>query len=410
MFRSTARSGLRAVLIGAAVLGAVTTLTPAQASPPTVGSPAFGGFCDNSNAAISGTGATFAANAVNTVFIPAYNATCGKGGVTYSSTGSGAGQAAAVTHNASFAWGGSDDPLDAQQWATGTGDLGSATAPNPQGRVSPLHHIPVALGAVTVSYNLGSCGIGREAITLRSPQVALIYAGAITKWNDPVLSALNPGLATCNKAIKLVARSDVSGTTFVFKDYLSKRNPAYRAYTSPDRNTLWPAQELGTATVLRGKGNGGVASVVASTDGAIGYVDYSTARNAGLAWALVDGPHGTGVSPATAGGQLNCDLAAVGAPTPPSTLSPSWDQVSITDTPNPLAYPVCSFTYALVYNNLKTAFNGALTQGQANTLVDFLGIAVDDQGQAGLPAAGYGKLPLPVQAIAKAGLATIAYV
>lgn len=410
MLNAFTRRGLRVVLAGAVLAGTAASYTAAQAAPPSVGSPAFGAFCDNSNAAIAGTGASFAANAVNNVFIPTYNAACGKGGVSYSSTGSGAGQAASISHNASFAWGGTDDPLDAQQHATGTSDLGSATAPNPQGRVSPLHHIPIALGAVTVSYNLGSCGVGREGITLRSPQIALMYAGAITRWNDPALTALNPALAACSKAVRLVARSDVSGTTFAFKDYLSKRNPAYKAYTTPDRNTLWPAQELGTAPVLRGKGNGGVASVVATTDGAIGYVDYSTARSAGLAWALVDGPHGLGVSPSAADGRANCDLSAVGAVTPPSTLSSGWDQVSITDSPNPLGYPVCTFTYALVYNNLKTAYAGAMSEGQANTLVDFLGLAVDDQGQAGLPAGGYAKLPVNIQAIAKAGLASIAFV
>jgi hypothetical protein len=127
---------------------------------------------------------------------------------------------------------------------------------------------------------------------------------------------------------------------------------------------------------------------------------------AGLAWAKVDGPHGLFNSP-RAGAAANCDLAALGATHPPSTLSPGWEAVSITDSPNPLSYSVCTFTYGLVYNNVRFAGVVATTQ-QAQTLVDYLGVAVDDLAQAKLPGAGYARLPVNLQAIAKAGLASIA--
>ncbi|MGQ0432293.1 MAG: substrate-binding domain-containing protein [Microthrixaceae bacterium] len=391
-----------------AAAGMVTGVLPTAMAAPQPGSPLIAGaFCDGSGAPISGTGASFAANAHALAFMPAYAAACGSGAgkVAYSATGSGAGKTAARTHDANFAFAGTDEPLDASELAVDTADSDQGRA-----RVSPLHHIPIALGAITVSYNLGSCGIGQTALNLRSPQIAKIYEGVITRWNDPLLTLENPALGGCNKGIKVAARSDVSGTTFAFKDYLGKRNPEFNLWKTNDLNTAWPGQDLGLITILRGKGNGGVAAVVKATDGAIGYVDLSTAEANGLTYAKTDGASGVLNSPkAAAGNAANCDQAAVGTPTPASTLSPGWDAVSITDTPNPLAYAVCTFTYALVYNNLKTAFAGGVSAGQARTLVDYLGVALDDAGQSRLPAAGYARLPVNLQTIAKAGLASVGY-
>lgn len=401
------KTRIAAVLVIFLAAGGLGALAPsAQAEPGTPGSPLVGPYC-SAGSSIAGTGATFANNAHQVVFIPTYNQRCGKGSVSYSSTGSGAGKAAAINHTHAF--GMSDEPLSFDEQLLGTADLGNnPTNPNPRGRVSPLHHIPLALGAVTVSYNLSTCGIGQEQLNLRSPQVAAMYTGLITRWNDPLLTAENPKLATCNKQIRPAARSDGSGTTYAFKDYLSKRNPLFNVYKANDLNTAWPAEDLGTNHILRGKGNSGVAAVVKSTDGAVGYVELSTAQGAGLTWAKVDGASGVFNSPSN-GKAANCDLAALGATHPPSSLSPGWEAVSITDTPNPVAYAICTFTYALVYNNLRTAFGGSMSQAQAQTLVDYLAVGVDDAAQNKLPDAGYAKLPPNMQAIALAGLASIAY-
>jgi ABC-type phosphate transport system substrate-binding protein len=340
------------------------------------------------------------------VFIPAYAAACGKGQVSYESQGSGAGKRAHIDRLTAF--GMSDEPLSTDEMLRGILDIGSDTAnPNPQGRVSPMHHIPLALGAITVSYNLGSCGIGHEALKLRSPQVAAIYTGLITNWSDPTLTLENPALAGCNKAIRPAARSDGSGTTYAFKDYLSKRNPHFNVYKSNDLNTNWPVEDLGTNSLLRGNGNGGVAAAVKANDGAIGYVELSTAINNGLTWALVDGATGVFNSPrAGFGRQLRpgrhrCHAPGVHAV---SGLGHGLDH----RLSQPLAYAVCTFTYALVYNNLDSAFGGALGAAQRQTLVDYLGVAVDDIGQSQLPLKGYAQIGPSMQAVAKAGLASIA--
>jgi phosphate transport system substrate-binding protein len=373
---------------------------------PAIGSPLVGDYCSRGGP-IQGTGATFANNAHTQVFIPAYNAQCGKGTVAYASTGSGAGKVAA--RDRTHAFGGSDEPLTTDEWAGYIADLGDPTAPNPRARVSPLHHIPIALGAVTVSYNLTSCGIGQQALSLRSPVISAIFSGLITKWNDQLLTQENPALAACNKSISLAVRQDGSGTTYVFKDYLSKRNPEWDVYKQPQFNLSWPAEDLGLNTPIRGSGNGGVAAAVKANDGAIGYVEYSTAKKNGLTWAKVDGASLQFNSPADAGGAANCNEAATGAAHPASSLTPGWDSVSITDSANPTAYAICSITYALIYNNLATAFGGALSSAQAQTLVDYFGLALEDPVQAALNTHGYAALPVSLQAIGRAGLATVVY-
>ena len=402
MKATSIRRKLRSAMVTGLAAVSILTLSPARAAAPSgVGSPLVGPFC-SSGAGITGQGATFANNAHVDVFIPAYQNNCNKGTVGYTSNGSGAGKNAAMNHTPTFA--GSDEPLSADEQLIATADGSQLRA-----RVSPIHHIPIALGAVTVPYNLASCGLGQESLTLRAQQIGAIFSGLITKWNDPLLTLGNPQLAACGaKQIRVAVRSDGSGTTYAFKDFLSKRNPQFQVYKQNQLNTAWPAQDSGLNPVLRGNGNSGVATVVKNTDGAIGYVELSTAQKNFLTWARVDGPHLQFVSPAR-GTAANCADAALGATHPPSTLSPGWEAVSITDGPNPNGYPICTFTYALLFNNLRSAFAGAVTLPMAQTLVDYFGLAVDDIGQAGLEAKGYARLPITMQTIAKAGLATIAY-
>lgn len=387
-------------MVAAAVVIAIALAGSGAGADPLIGSPLVGEYCTKGSA-ITGTGATFANNAHQLVFIPAYAADCGKGTVTYTSTGSGAGKTAFMNHTHAF--GMSDEPLSTDEIV-----IGSADANGLQGRVSPAHHIPLAIGAVTVSYNLTSCGIGQEQLSLRSPSISAIFTGAVTRWNDPLLAVENPKLSTCSKAIKLAVRSDGSGTTYVFKDYLSKRNPHWNVWKQNQLNTQWPSQDLGLNVPMRGTGNGGVAALIKNTDGAIGYVEYSTAKRNLLTWAKVDNAIGQFTEPEK-GAAANCQDSAIGATHPVSSMSPGWDAVSITDGVHPTGYAICSFTYALVYNNLKSAFGGAMSATQAQTLVDYLGLALEDGPQSALDAAGYAHLPPTLQAIGRAGLATIAY-
>lgn len=377
-----------------------------------IGAPLIGtgAFCTQ-GAAITGTGATFANNAHQTVFIPEYVADCGKGSVTYTSTGSGAGKFATIERTHDF--GMSDEPLSTDELVCATLDLGFSAPANgtckaspSKNRVSPLHTIPLALGAITVPYNLGTICAGQPQLNFRSPVLGAIFSGLVTKWNDPLLVQDNPTLAGCNRAIKIAVRQDGSGTTYAFKDYLSKRNPQFQVYKQNQLNTAWPAQDLGLNTPLRGNGNGGVADQVKNNPGAIGYVELSTARSKGLVWGKADGPHAQFLAP-DQGAAANCDEAATGATHPLSTLSPGWDVVSITDTPNPTAYPICTFTYAFVYNNLKSAFGTAFNAKKAQTLADYLLIALDADTQAKLNTKGYGKLPDSMRTVAMLGVATI---
>lgn len=380
---------------------------------PLVGS---GAFCSASSP-IQGTGASFANNAHQTVFIPEYNADCaaGAGNVTYTSTGSGAGKFAAIEHTHWF--GMSDEPLSTDETLCGTLDLGFTAPANGtcefspgQARISPIHHIPLALGSIAVAYNLNfpGCTFGQKALKFRSEVIGAMFSGLITRWNDPLLTVDNAGLsaAACNKPIKLAVRSDGSGTTYAFKDFLSKRNPQFMVYKQNQLNTAWPAQDTGLNPPLRGNGNGGVADQVKNNAGAIGYVELSTAKSKGLTWGTVDGPHRQFLAP-DAGAGANCENSATGATHPPSTLSPGWDLVSITDTPNPLGYPICTFTYALVYNNLKSAFGPAFNAAKARALVDYFLVALDADTQAKLNGKGYGAMPASFIAVAQLGVATI---
>ncbi len=359
-------------------------------------------------AAISGEGATFANSAHLNAFIPAFEANCAKalGKVTYLSTGSGAGKAAAC--NRSRTWGGTDEPLDTAEYAAFTLDTGyplySCTGPGTQ--QSPVHHIPLALGGVVHGYKPLFCaGIANQGLRITSTMAGLIWSGVITRWDDALLrvNGVNAPLANCHKVIKLVARSDGSGTTYVYKDYLSKRNPQFHVYKQPAKNLDWPAGELAGRPILRASGNTGVASLIKVTDGAFGYVEFSTAKKVGIHWALAENAAQAFVAPSPA----TFSAAGSAISVPPATLTPGWDTVTITD--GPTGYPISSLTYALVYNNLKMA-HPWMTLPQAQTLVNYLASALDTtQGQARLVGAGYAKLPTHVQTVAQNGLKTLLY-
>lgn len=420
-------SRVRGVFAAAAVATATAVATfavpaTAGAAPSGAGSPLVGPYCTE-GAAIAGSGASFAKNAHEGAFKPAFRDDCpqavepstGADRVTYNSIGSGGGRKAICARSVAFA--GSDEPLtDAQKAQFEAGDCNGDGTPE-SGGPSPIHQIPIAIGAVSVPYNLTACNIGSKQLKLTSGMLSAIFAGEIKSWNDPLLTGVNPNLETCTLPVTRAVRSDVSGTTYVFKDYLSKRNPVpWVEYKDQAKNDQWPA---GSSPILRGDGNGGVASVVADNSGAIGYVELSSARAAKKAagtleetvvtldWALVDGPDGSFRAPDLEGQArgANCEQSAAAAVTPASTLSPGWHAVSITD--SVAGYPICSFTYGLVFNNLGSAYAGTLTHPQAQTLVDYLGVAVDDLGQDRLAAQDYGRLPANIQQIAKAGLASV---
>lgn len=386
-------------------------------------------------AAIAGAGASFANNLHNgaTGLIGKFAAACPPAAaVTYSSTGSGAGQRAA--RDRTHAWGGSDEPLEDANKTCYEHDFGAApsgngcaTPPSPGGRNSALHHVPFAAGAVTVFYNPPSACSGIGQLSLTADQIDQIFFNdaAAPKWSD--LDASCPATT-----IGRVVRSDGSGTTWIFKDFIAKRHPRWKAptdYTSTANNTLWPDEPN---NITKSPQNEGVARTVASNPGTIGYVDLATARKCvtgttlpggacvatSAKWAKVVNVLGTAVDPSnngfTTGAPAGANCATDTATTPPSTLSPAWRAVSITDGPS--GYPVCGFTYGLVYNDLRRAFNGPIptntanfTLAQARTLAFYLAFVVNE-GQAFVTADDYAPLPAQVQAVANSGLASLNYI
>ena len=146
-----------------------------------------------------------------------------------------------------------------------------------------LYQFPAIIGGVVPTYNIK--GIASGKIKLTGPVLADIYLGKITKWNDPVLVQLNPGVALPNQAITVVARSDGSGTTFIWTNYLSKVSPSFKSTVGEGTSVKWPAG-------VGGKGNEGVASYVQKLQGSLGYVEYAYAKQNQLSVALVQNKEG----------------------------------------------------------------------------------------------------------------------
>lgn len=221
-----------------------------------------------------------------------------------------------------------------QQFTAKTVDFGASDAPMTDAEMAAapdVQHIPMVIGAVVVTYNL------RDVASLRldGPALAAIYLGTIKKWNDPALVALNPGVKLPNKEIHVAYRSDSSGTSYVFTDYLSKASSAWKAGPATAKAPKWP-------TGQGGQGNDGVTNVIKQTPNSIGYVELNYARENKLPFADMKNHAGKFVTPSSESAS-----AAAAAVTIPDDY-----RVSITDSPGQDAYPIASFTYILAYKSL----------------------------------------------------------
>ena len=240
-----------------------------------------------------------------------------------------------------------------------TVDVGASDAPMTDQQLSDapgkILHFPSVMGAVVIAYNLpGFTG----TLRLTGPVVADIFAGKITKWDDDKIKALNPSAAIPSQDIVVCHRSDGSGTSYIFTDYLSKVSPAWA--TDPGKGTAvkWP-------TGLGGKGNEGVTALVQQTPGAIGYIELIYALNNKIPFAQLQNK---------AGNWVDASLAGVTAAAASSAdQMPADFRVSITDAPGADAYPISSFTWLLVYQKqtnkdvgeqIKKFLSWAMTQGQ----------------------------------------------
>jgi len=247
-----------------------------------------------------------------------------------------------------------------RQLQSGTVDFGASDMPLTdqllgQFKDKPLH-FPTVMGAVVPTYNIP--GVSAE-LKFTQKALAQIFMGKITKWNDPQITGPNPGVKLPGDDIVVVHRSDGSGTTFIWTDFLSKADPDWKAKVGSNTSVNWPVG-------LGGKSNEGVSGLVQQTPDSIGYVELIYALQNHLGFGLVQNK---------AGAFLKASLAGVTAAAAAITM-PADFRVSITDAPGKNAYPISSFTYLLIPSTIsdgakRTAITGflhwMLTDGQKYT-------------------------------------------
>ncbi len=352
--------GILVVVVAVLIAGAVTGWFGLLGGTPTV--------------QLNGAGSTFAFPLMS-AWSTQYKALHPDVQVNYQGTGSGAGINAIINKNLDF--GATDAPLNATQHTQ-----------NPS-----LLTIPESLGAVTVAYNVP----GAPAhINLTGPIVADIYLGRITKWSDGNISAINPGFVFPSTAIIVEYRSDSSGTTFVFTDYLSKVSSQFASQVGKGKLVNWP-------TGSGAPGNAGVAAAVQNQAGAIGYVELAYVLQTNMKFAKVENAAGNYILP-------NLNSTAAAAANAAGSLpagNGDWSRVSITNATGATSYPIATFTYVLVYQELNIYPSG-MTQSKAQALVAFLWWAVHS-GQTTATSLSYAPLPASVVTLDETTIHTITF-
>jgi phosphate transport system substrate-binding protein len=263
--------------------------------------------------------------------------------VNYQSIGSGGGIQQHTEKTVKFA--ASDAPLTDQQFAAAPNSL----------------HIVTTIGGVAITYNAPGLPTG---LKFRGEVVAEIFLGNITKWNDPKIAELNPSVSLPDQNIVVVHRSDGSGTTYIFTNYLSDISPQWKTTVGKSTSVNWPVG-------IGGKGNEGVAGAVSQNPYSIGYVEFIYAEKNNLPWGLLMNSAGEFVEPSLDSFSKAAAFAAVTLP----KGDQSWSAVSIVDdlvnnTQATGAYPITSFSYFLVYKELNVIPN--MDKASAKALTEFL--------------------------------------
>jgi phosphate transport system substrate-binding protein len=256
-----------------------------------------------------------------------------------------------------------------RQVIAGTVDFGASDGPMTDEQLSQaktkILHIPTVMGAVVPAYNIP--GVSGE-VKITSQALAGIFLGKITTWNDPAIAKENPGVNFPNQPIIVIHRSDGSGTTYIFTDYLSKVSSEWQNGPGKGTSVKWPVG-------LGGKGNEGVAGMVRQMQGAIGYVELIYAVQNSIPYGSVKNASGNFVK---------ASLDSVTAAAASAKNMPSDFRVSITNAPGKDAYPMSSFTWLLIPAQSKDA--------KGKILADFLTWMVDD-GQKLTASLTYAPLP-----------------
>ncbi|HEY3013389.1 MAG TPA: phosphate ABC transporter substrate-binding protein PstS [Gemmatimonadales bacterium] len=329
-----------------ALAGILVTTTPAAAQ------------------SLTGAGATFP-NPIYTKWFDAYHKKTGVQ-INYQSIGSGGG---------------------IRQFTEGTVDFGATDGPMNESQIAAVNgnvlHIPTVLGAVAVTYNLPS--LGATKLKFDGNVLVDIFMGRITKWNDPKIAALNPGVKLPDTDLIVVHRSDGSGTTYIFTDFLNKFSREWRDKVGYATSVNWPVG-------LGGKGNEGVTQQVKQTEGAIGYVELIYALSNNLPYGAIKNAAGSFVEPS---------LPSVTAAAASAKLKTDTDfRVSITNPPGADAYPIASFTWLLVHKDSKDV-------ARAKIIKDFLGWMIGPEAQQMAAELKYAPLPKEVVSLVQARLPTL---
>lgn len=264
-----------------------------------------------------------------------------------------------------------------RQLTEGTVDFGASDMPMTDQQMKAITkyhvlHFPTVLGAVVPTYNV--TGVSMD-LKFSGDTLGGIYLGRITKWNDAAIKKDNPGLNLPNEDITVVHRSDGSGTTFVWTDYLSKADPQWKSKVGANTSVNWPVG-------LGGKGNEGVAGLVKQTPGSIGYVELIYAVQTKMSYGVVKNAAGNFVKADT----VSVSDAAAGA----ANDMPADFRVSITNAPGKNAYPISSFTWMLIPDKIDNA-------QKKTAIVEFLKWMLTT-AQQDCATMSYAPLPKPVVA------------
>jgi len=287
--------------------------------------------------------------------------------VNYQSIGSGGGILQLTNKTVDF--GDSDAPLNADQTAKMS---------------APVLHIPMTSGAVVVTYNIPGVS---AALNLTGKDLADIYLGKITTWNAAEIKASNKGVNLPELPIVVIHRSDGSGTSFIFTDFLTKVNADWAKRVGKASAVNWPAG-------LGGKGSEGVAGLVKQTPGAIGYVELAYAKQNHMPFANIQNKGGKFITPTIEATTLASNV-----------VIPADSKVSITDTDNPKGYPIASFTWALIY---KEQNYSSRSKARATELVKLLWWNIH-QGQADCAPLNYAPLSKAAVKVAEQILKSATY-
>lgn len=250
--------------------------------------------------------------------------------------------------------------------------------------MAPVVHIPTCMGAVVLAYNLD----GVKELKLSGEIIADIFAGEIKMWNDERLAALNPGVELPAEAIIPVYRSDGSGTTFVFTDYLTKVSPMWASKYGMGKSVNFPTGQAA-------KGNPGVAGVIKQTKNTIGYVGSEYAFAQGIPYASIENLHGEFIQPSPA----TISAAASGE-------IPADTRCSITNSNAAGAYPISTFTWMIIYKEQNYSDR---TKEQAEATLDLLRYILSDEAQNMTSEVHYAPLPAKAKELSLINLKTVTY-